>query len=58
MATEVARTQVRLFDVDVTTGTPRADLTLSGLPTSRLVNVILADPASAGPSASFLTYPC
>ena len=58
MATEVARTQVRLFDVGVTTGTPRADLTLSGLPTSRLVSVVLADPASAGPSASFVTYPC
>ena len=58
VATEVARTRVRLYDVNATTGTPRADLTLFGLPTSRLVNVVLADPAAAGPSASFVTYPC
>ena len=58
MATEVARTRVRLYDVDATSGTPRADLTLSGLPTSRLVTVVLADPAAAGPSASFVTFPC
>ena len=58
LATESTRTRVRLYDVNATTGTPRADLTLSGLPTSRLVNVVLADPAAAGPSASFMTYPC
>ena len=58
MATEVARTQVRLYDVDATTGTPRANLTLSGLPSSRLVSVVLADPAAAGPSASFVVFPC
>lgn len=57
-ATETTRTRVRLYDVDATTGTPRADLTLSGLPASRLVTVVLADLASAGPSASFLTFPC
>ena len=58
MGTEVERTRVRLYDVDVTTGTPRADIALTGLPASRLVSVVLADPAAAGPSASFLTYPC
>lgn len=58
MATDTLRTQVRLYDVDVMTGDPRADLRLSGLPASRLVSVVLADPAAAGPSASFLTYPC
>ena len=58
MATDTLRTQVRLYDVDVTTGAPRADIRLSGLPASRLVSVVLADPAAAGPSASFLTYPC
>ena len=56
--TETTRTLVRLYDVDATSGTPRAELTLSGLPTSRLASVILADLASAGPSASFVTYPC
>ena len=58
VATETTRTRVRLYDVSATTGTPRADITLAGLPTSRLVNVVLADPAAAGPSASFLAYPC
>ena len=55
---ETTRTLVRLYDVNATTGTPRAELTLSGLPTSRLATVILADMASAGPSASFVPYPC
>ena len=58
IATEVARTRIRLYDVDATSGTPRADITLPTLPANRLVSVVLADPAAAGPSASFLTYPC
>ena len=55
---DTSRKQVRLFDVDATTGTPRADVALSGLPASRLVSVVLADVASAGPSASFVAFPC
>ena len=58
IAAEVARTQVRFYDVDATGGTPRAEYVLSGLPATRLANVVLADVPVAGPSASFVTYPC
>jgi hypothetical protein len=58
MTTEATRTQVRFYDVGVTTGTPRAELALLALPERRLASVVLADMASAGPSASFVTFPC
>lgn len=58
IAADTARKQVRFYDVGATTGTPRAELSLFGLPASRLASVVLTDQASAGPSASFITYPC
>ena len=58
IAADTARTQVRFYDVNATSGTPRAEYRLSGLPATRLVNVVLADVPVAGPSASFVTYPC
>ena len=51
-------TQVRLFDPETTTGTPRADIALTGLPTSRLMTVVFTDAGSpAGPTA-FMVAPC
>ena len=51
-------TQARLFDVGVTTGTPRADLTLTGIPASRLATVVFTDAGTpAGPTA-FMVTPC
>lgn len=58
VAADTTRKQVRFYDVGATTGTPRAELSLFGLPASRLASVVLTDQASAGPSASFITYPC
>ena len=53
-----AHTRVRLFDVGATTGTPRADVTLTNLPTSRLATVVFTDPGTpAGPTA-FMVTPC
>ena len=55
---DVAHTQVRLFDPGVTTGAPRADLTLTGLPASRLATVVFV-PAGAPPGpTSFMVTPC
>lgn len=48
-------TRVRLFDDGVTTGTPRADLTLTGIPTSRLATVVLVD---VGTPTAFMITPC
>lgn len=55
---DTTRTQVRFYDVGVATGTPRAEFRLSGLPTSRLATVVLTDVATAGPSGSFVVFPC
>ena len=51
-------TQARLFDAGVTTGTPRADFSLTGLPASRLATVVFTDAGTpAGPTA-FMVTPC
>ena len=51
-------TQVRLFAPGATTGNPRADFALAGLPASRLATVVFtADGFPAGPTA-FLVTPC
>ena len=51
-------TQVRLFDPQTTTGTPRADIALTGLTATRLATVVFTDAGSpAGPTA-FLVAPC
>jgi hypothetical protein len=51
-------TQVQLFDPGVTTGTPRADFALTGLPTSRLATVVFTQEGTpAGPTA-FMVVPC
>jgi hypothetical protein len=51
-------TQVRLFNSGTTTGTPRADIALTGLPTSRLASVVFTNAGTpAGPTA-FLVTPC
>jgi hypothetical protein len=46
-------TQVRLFNTGTTTN-PRADLALTGLPTSRLASVVFTN----GTPAAFLVTPC
>jgi hypothetical protein len=49
---------VRLFDPQTTVGTPRADIALTGLPTSRLMTVVFTDAGlPAGPTA-FMVAPC
>ena len=51
-------TQVQLFDPGVTTGTPRADFALTGLPASRLATVVFTEEGTpAGPTA-FMVTPC
>lgn len=51
-------TRARLFDVGVTTGNPRADIELTGLPTSRLATVLFVDEGTpVGPTA-FIVVPC
>jgi hypothetical protein len=51
-------TQVQLFDPGVTTGTPRADFALTGLPTSRQATVVFTHEGTpAGPTA-FMVVPC
>ncbi len=58
VTTDTTRTQVRFYNVGVATGTPRAEFRLSGLPASRLATVVLTDVVTAGPSASFVVFPC
>ena len=53
----VGDTRVRLFDVGTTTGTPRADITLEGLPSSRLATVVFTEGATPETSA-FVVFPC
>ena len=50
----IDHTQVRLFDVGTTTGTPRADFALTGLPANRLATVVFTP---ATPTA-FMVIPC
>lgn len=50
-------TQVRFFDTGTIT-TPRADLTLSGLPTSRLGTVVFTDAGTPAGATAFLVTPC
>ena len=53
-----AHTRARLFDPGTTTGTPRADFTLTNLPTSRLATVVFTEAGTpAGPTA-FMVTPC
>lgn len=42
-----ANTQIRLFDPGVSTGTPRANITLTGLPANRVTSVVFLDLAPA-----------
>ncbi|HEY7236206.1 MAG TPA: DUF4397 domain-containing protein [Gemmatimonadaceae bacterium] len=52
-------TRVRMFDVGVNTGTPRADFTIDGasLPSNRVTTVILTPAASSG-ATGFNVNPC
>ena len=55
---DVAHTQVRLFNAGTTTGTPRADIELTGLPANRVATVVFSEVGSpAGPTA-FIVTPC
>ena len=47
----IANTQIRFFDVGVTTGTPRATINLTGLPASRVTSVVFLD-AGTPPGAT------
>jgi Domain of unknown function (DUF4397) len=51
-------TRVRLFDPGVTTGTPRADFTISNLPANRVATVVLAPPPVGGSTTAFMVNPC
>jgi hypothetical protein len=51
-------TRIRLFNPGTTTGTPRADFTLAGLPASRRATVVFTEVGTpAGPTA-FVVTPC
>jgi hypothetical protein len=54
-----SQTRVRMFNVGVTTGTPRADFTIGGLPASRVATVVVTPPPinSANPTG-FLVATC
>ncbi len=54
----IEHTQVRLFNTGTTTGTPRADITLAGIPSDRLATVVFTEAGNpAGPTA-FIVTPC
>ena len=53
-----AHTRVRLFDADVSTGTPRADFALTGLPTSRLATVLFVEEGTPAGATAFMVVPC
>jgi hypothetical protein len=55
IAVPATLTRVRLFDDGVTTGTARADLTLTALPTSRLATLVFVD---VGAPTAFIVTPC
>jgi hypothetical protein len=51
-------TQVRFFNTGTTTGTPRADITLANLPSSRVTTVVFTNAATVGGSAVLQINPC
>lgn len=51
-------TQIRLFNVGTTSGTPRANLTLSGLPGNRVTNVIFMNPGTPAGATALRFNPC
>lgn len=53
-----ANSRVRLFNTGVTTGTPRADLTLENLPTSRAVSVVFVEAGTPVGATAFQVNPC
>lgn len=53
-----ANTRVRLFNVGTTTGTPRADFTISNLASNRVGTVVLTPPPTGGTTTGFLVSPC
>jgi hypothetical protein len=58
LARPVTDTRVRLFDVGVTTGAARADITLRDLPASRLATVVFTDPSTPPGVTAFIVVPC
>ena len=53
-----ANTQVRLFDPGVTTGTPRANITLTGLPANRVTSVVFLDAGTPAGATAVRIDPC
>jgi Domain of unknown function (DUF4397) len=53
-----ANTRVRLFNVGTTAGNPRADLTVSGLPTNRVSTVVFVDAGTPAGAPAFQANPC
>jgi hypothetical protein len=53
-----ANTQIRLFDPGVTTGTPRANITLSGLPANRVTSVVFLDAGTPAGATAVRIDPC
>ncbi|HYX83075.1 MAG TPA: DUF4397 domain-containing protein, partial [Gemmatimonadales bacterium] len=54
----VANTRVRLFNVGVTTGTPRADFTIGTMGTNRVGTVVLTTSSGTGGATGFLVNSC
>lgn len=50
-------TQIRLFNVGTTTGTPRANFTLT-VPNSRITNVVFLDPGAPAGATAVRANPC
>ncbi len=53
-----ANTQIRLFDPGVTTGTPRANITLTGLPANRVTSVVFLDAGTPAGATAVRVDPC
>ena len=53
-----ANTQIRLFDPGVTTGTPRANITLTGLPANRVTSVVFLDAGTPAGATAVRIDPC
>ena len=53
-----ASTQIRLFDPGITTGTPRANITLTGLPANRVTSVVFLDAGTPAGATAVRVDPC
>jgi hypothetical protein len=58
LARPTTDTRIRFYDVGVTTGTPRGDITLRDVRTERLATVVFTDPSTPPGVTAFTVLPC